>query len=59
MKELNTKIKLINIQSGLNQLVKLKKKFSEICLNEQVSDFDSEFFRSVYNTKLVLFYKQK
>jgi len=59
MKELNTQIKLINKQSGLNQLLKLKKKFAEICLFEEVSDFDSEFFRGVYNSKLVLFYKQK
>ena len=59
MKELNTQIKLINSQSGLNQLLKLKKKFTEICLIEEVSNFDSEFFRSVYNAKLVLFYKPK
>ena len=59
MKELNTQIKLINKQSGINQLLTLKKKFAEICLHEEVSDFDSEFFRGVYNSKLVLFYKQK
>ena len=56
MKKLNAKVKLVNKQTGLNGLLQLKNEFSEICLIEEVSYFDSKFFREVYNNKLGLFY---
>ena len=56
MKQLNTQLKLVNRLTGLTGLIKFKKEFSEICLYEDVTDFDSLFFRNVYNSKLGLFY---
>ena len=56
MKELNNKIKAVNKNTGILNLFNLKNDYQKICLNEEVSDFDSVFFRSVYNAKLFLFY---
>lgn len=56
MKELNNKIKAVNKNTGILNLFNLKNDYQKICLNQQVSELDSVFFRTVYNAKLFLFY---